>query len=63
MVDYLTNFVKTGDPNGAGLPVWVPNAEGQNEVLRIGEGETRMGDVDIARLEEIMRTNKAEGER
>lgn len=63
MVDYLTNFAKTGNPNGAGLPEWVPNAEGRNEVLRIGEGETRMGDVDMARLTEIMKTNRAEGER
>lgn len=63
MVDYLTNFVKTGNPNGAGLPEWLPNTEGRNEVLRLGEGETRMGDVDIAYLTEIMKTNKAEGER
>lgn len=24
MVDYWTNFMKTGDPNGGGLPRWVP---------------------------------------
>ena len=63
MVGYLANFVKTGNPNGDGLPEWLPNAEGQNEVLRIGEGETRMGDVDIAYLTEIMKKYKAEGER
>ena len=25
MVGYWTNFMKTGDPNGEGLPVWAPN--------------------------------------
>jgi para-nitrobenzyl esterase len=33
---YLANFVKSGNPNGSGLPVWPPtNAGGEHHVLRI----------------------------
>ena len=28
MEDYFANFIKTGNPNGAGLPKWVPNTKG-----------------------------------
>lgn len=62
MVDYLTNFAKTGDPNGGGLPRWLPVRKGQSKVLRLGEGETRMGGVNLAKLTRTMLTNKAVGE-
>ena len=28
MLDYFANFIKTGNPNGKGLPDWAPNNEG-----------------------------------
>ena len=62
MVDYLTNFAKTGDPNGGTLPRWLPVRKGQSRVLRLGEGETRMGGVNLAKLTRTMLTNKAVGE-
>jgi para-nitrobenzyl esterase len=41
MQDYFANFVRTGNPNGAGLPEWHPaNAPGADPVMRI-DVETR----------------------
>lgn len=62
MTDYLTNFCKYGDPNGAGLTGWVPAWKHQGSVLRMGEGETHMGKVNLPKLVKTMLTNKAVGE-
>ena len=62
MTDYLCNFVKTGNPNGAGLPTWYCAKESGKEVLHLGEGDTRMGRVSMAKLVKTMLTNKAVGE-
>lgn len=62
MVQYLTNFAKTGNPNGGGLPQWLPIQKGQSKVLRLGEGETHMGGVNMVKLTHTMMTNKAVGE-
>ena len=59
MTDYLTNFAKSGDPNGNGLPAWSPSGK---LALRIGEGETAMGKVSQARLWYNMITSKSAGE-
>lgn len=62
MSTYLTNFAKTGDPNGEGLTEWLPIAKGQSRVLRLGEKDTHMGGVNMAKLNYTMATNKAVGE-
>ena len=41
---------------------WLPMTKGQNKVLRLGEGDTRMGAVNMAKLGYTMLTNKAVGE-
>ena len=62
MTDYLTNFAKTGNPNGSDLPKWEPADKQKKTVLRIGEGETRMGKASMPKLVWTMLTNKAVGE-
>ena len=62
MVDYLMNFCKYGDPNGAKLTGWMPAGKKQNQVLRLGEGETRMGKVSMLKLTKTLLTNPAVGE-
>ena len=62
MVDYLMNFVKTGNPNGDGLPQWKRACPKCKKVMRIGEGEPRMGKASMAKLTYTLLTNKAVGE-
>ena len=62
MTAYLCNFVRTGDPNGAGLPQWVTAGEAGDRVMRLGEGEARMGKPSTWKLIWTMLTNKAVGE-
>ena len=62
MVNYLVNFCKYGDPNGAGLAAWYPQSRRQHKVLRLGEEATHMGSVNILKLAKTMVTNKAVGE-
>jgi len=47
---YWTNFAKTGDPNGAGLPKWPAYSDTTPQMLHIeaeiprqGQWSTRMG--------------------
>ena len=62
MTGYLCNFVKTGNPNGEGLPHWKRACKKHDMVLRLGEGETQMGKASMAKLVYTMFTNKAVGE-
>lgn len=36
MADYWANFIKTGDPNGSGLPVWTPYSEDSKMTMDLG---------------------------
>lgn len=37
MSTYWLNFVRHGDPNGAGVPTWAPYVAGGSDVMRLGE--------------------------
>ncbi len=63
MVDYLCNFVRTGNPNKIeALPTWIASGKGQSRVLCLGEKDTAMGKPSMLKLVKIMLTNKAVGE-
>ena len=36
MVRYWANFAKTGDPNGAGVPVWEPYTADDRRTMNLG---------------------------
>ena len=62
MMDYLCNFVKTGNPNGENLPEWIATSKSQNAVLCLGERNTQMAKPSILKMIKTMLTNKAVGE-
>ena len=59
MTEYLTNFAKTGDPNGDGLAAWEPAGKG---TMRMGEGEPGMCKISQIKLWYNMFSNRSSGE-
>jgi len=43
LLTYWTNFAKTGDPNGAGLPKWPAYSDAKPQMLHIESGNTKAG--------------------
>ena len=63
MVDYLCNFVRSGNPNKTGeLPTWIASDKTQKRVLRLGEKATHMNKPSTLKMVATMLTNKAPGE-
>ena len=63
MVNYLCNFVRSGNPNKSGeLPTWVSSGGNQKRVLILGEKPTAMGKPGMMKMVATMLTNKAVGE-
>ncbi|MEO0733888.1 MAG: carboxylesterase family protein [Bacteroidota bacterium] len=49
MVDYLVNFIKTRDPNGEGLPKWMPTVAGEAQPVMLLDRESGQVTVEDAR--------------
>ena len=46
MIGYWTNFAKTGDPNGPGLPGWTPSNPAAVSSIHFGRSRPEMGEID-----------------
>ena len=59
MTDYLANFSRNGDPNGAALPVWRKTDRKNGKVLCFSLYETEMGRPSYLKLIKNMMTKGA----
>ena len=57
MMSYWTNFAKTGDPNGPGLPAW-PRFDKTGEVMHLDRDSQATPDTTRARYEFLLKTAK-----
>lgn len=55
---YWTNFAKTGDPNGGGLPAWPPYRAGSHVTMELGARVGSMPVADGPKLEFFLSTLK-----
>ena len=62
MTTYLTNFVKTGNPNSEGLNTWDVQTKKQKKVMHFGNGVTEMQKTKTGKLWVNMFTKEAVGE-
>ena len=53
MQQYYVNFIKTGDPNGTGLPQWSSAAEAPDQVLELGAAVGMIPDPNLG-LHELL---------
>ena len=62
MQGYFVNFIKTGDPNGLGLPTWhrANRAEGSFPVMHIGEDTHLVPEAHRARYQLLDEMSRAE---
>ena len=59
MIAYLSNFAKTGDPNGKGFSKCKPITEDSLKSLRFGDEKAKMYEPSLEKLEETQNTHPA----
>ena len=62
MMDYWTNFAKTGDPNGAGLPRW-PRYDADGAILHLDKSITAGPDANRAKYQYLSAAESARSSR
>ena len=62
MTDYLCNFARNGNPNGADLPEWTAADGHKRNAMIIGENAPGMRKPGMLKMIVTMLTNKAVGE-
>ena len=62
MIKYITNFAKTGNPNGIDLPIWNTLTKKENKVMHLGNGIVEMKKAKMSTLIINMLTKKQVGE-
>ena len=51
---YWTNFAKTGDPNGAGLPSWAAYSADSHKTMQLGVRTGVMDTAEAAKLDFLL---------
>ena len=62
MSDYITNFVKLGNPDGTNLPEWKASNLKEKRVMHFGNNFIGMKKVNKGKLWKNLFSNKAVGE-
>jgi len=60
MSTYWANFIKTGDPNGNGVPQWKPYSTTDKQTMVLGETQQSMPLKDAAQLDLLYSKMKGE---
>lgn len=57
MIDYISNFVKNGNPNCSDLPVWEPATIEKQRFINFGDNEPRMMEPSAEKILNIQNTS------